>query len=82
MKQEQSNPVVHLENSGYQNASPIPMLACLKALLEDGWFALGNVLLLIGGDDSVDLRFRPFTLQVLHRPSIQLSAERNEAHSA
>jgi len=32
--------------------------AFLKALFVDSWFALGNVLLLIGGDDSVEIRFK------------------------
>jgi hypothetical protein len=34
-------------------------LGNLKALCGAGWFALGNVLLLIGGDDTVEINFMP-----------------------
>lgn len=62
--------------------SALQGLASFKAIVVDGWFALGNVLLLIGGDDSVELGFRSFSIQVANQTAIQLSQDNTEGHSA
>ena len=48
-------------------------LSFLKALFVDSWFALGNVLLLIGGDDSVEIGFESLTSLTLNQAEIPLS---------
>lgn len=45
----------------------------LKALIKDSWFALGNVLLLIGGDDSVEIGFESLTSLTLNQAAIPIS---------
>lgn len=62
--------------------SALQGLASFKIIVVDGWFALGNVLLLIGGDDSVELGFRSFSIQVANQSAIQLSQDNAEGHSA
>ncbi len=45
-------------------------LSKLKAYFIESWFVLGNVLLLMGGDDSVEIKFRPNTIHLLNQSSI------------
>jgi hypothetical protein len=48
-------------------------LFMLKALIKDSWFALGNVLLLIGGDDSVEIGVASFKSLTLNQAALPLS---------
>jgi hypothetical protein len=48
-------------------------LSVLKALFVDSWFALGNVLLLIGGDDSVEIGFESLASLTLNQTTIPFS---------
>lgn len=50
----------------------------LKALCTDAWFALGNALLLIGGDDSVEIGFGSFAPLTLSQTTIPISGNDNE----
>ena len=45
----------------------------LKALTVGIWFALGNTLLLIGGDDSIEFGFESFTSLTLNQQATPLS---------
>lgn len=51
----------------------------LKTLFLDGWYALGNVLLLIGGDDTVEIGFKSHAIQLTGRSSITLTANDNKS---
>lgn len=83
MKQEQPNSNVCHENRGYRMTNPaLQGLASFKTIVVAGWFALGNVLLLIGGDDSVEIGFKSLPIQLLNQSQIQLSPDSNEGHSA
>jgi hypothetical protein len=72
MKQEQFNSTTGQagQNSGV-NAWQV--LANLKILARNSWFLLGNVLLLIGGDDSVELCLASPSLQLTNQNSRTLS---------
>jgi hypothetical protein len=61
--------------SGHENGHQpfLQKLHFLKVLIIDSWFALGNVLLLIGGDDSVEIRFTSLTSLTLHQAAIPVS---------
>jgi len=45
----------------------------LKALTVKIWFTLGNALLFIGGDDSIEFGFESFTSLTLNQPATPLS---------
>jgi hypothetical protein len=45
----------------------------LKAILVGSWFALGSALLLIGGDDSVEIGFGSLAPLALNQTTIPLS---------
>jgi hypothetical protein len=47
----------------------------LKALFWANWFALGNVLLLIGGDDSVEIGINPRAFIKLNQTPLPQSSE-------
>jgi hypothetical protein len=53
----------------------------LKAVLAGGWFALGNALLLIGGDDSVEIGFGALAPLALNQTIIPISGNANEDSS-
>jgi len=57
-------------------------LSALKALARNSWFLLGNVLLLIGGDDSVELCLTSSALQLTNHSSIAMSAHVSEDSGA
>lgn len=64
MKPEQHNRITSRLQRG---------LIFLKAVMIDSWFALGNVLLLMGGDDSVEIGLESLTTLTLNQPVIPLS---------
>jgi hypothetical protein len=83
MKQEQ--PSFNSSHSTPKNQQYIPImeqLTYLKAILVCSWFFLGNVLLLIGGDDSVDLGIKANALQLLNQSSMTLSIDNNKGHAS
>jgi hypothetical protein len=54
------------------------VIAKLKTLLAESGVILGNVLLLMGGDDSVELKVH-FS-HLLNKPSMPLSINSDEGH--
>jgi hypothetical protein len=50
----------------------------LKAIFAGGWFALGNALLLIGGDDSVEIGFGSLVPLALNPTTNPISGNNNE----
>ena len=54
----------------------------LKAFFVGSWFALGNALLLIGGDDSVEIGFESLAPLTLNRTTIPLSGNNIEGGRA
>lgn len=48
-------------------------LSTLKDFFVDSWYALGSVLLLIGGDDSVEVGFKLKVAQLLQQRLIPVS---------
>lgn len=81
---EQEQPNCNSSYSTTKNRQRIPImqdLSHLKLLLVGSWFFLGNVLLLIGGDDSVDLGIKPNTIQLLNQSSMMLPIDNNKGHA-
>lgn len=63
-------------HSGWQQREGLPLnqgLSSLKYFFVDSWYALGSVLLLIGGDDSVEVGFKPKVAQLLQQTSTPIS---------
>jgi hypothetical protein len=63
-----------------QHSKIIPMrqgLFNLKAVFVDGWFALGNLLLLLGGNDSVEIGMKFRSRKVLDKSAISLLSGKN-----
>jgi hypothetical protein len=54
------------------------LLSKFKLYFIEGWFVLGNVLLLMGGDDSVEIKFRPNAIHLLNQSSIPFSGNYDE----
>jgi hypothetical protein len=57
----------------YSLPHKIQGLTKLKAYFIESWFVLGNVLLLMGGDDSVEIGFRSHAVHLLNQSSIPVS---------
>ncbi len=80
MKQEKfSRESVHTDGELRISVSIGQKLLDLKALLLDSWYALGNVLLLIGGDETVEIGFKSDAIQLMSRSSITLTADDNKS---
>lgn len=63
-----------------QHPKIIPMqqgLSKLRAVFVDGWFALGNLLLLLGGDDFVEIGMQSHSRKVLDKSAISLLSGKN-----
>mgnify|MGYP001636543296 CR=1 FL=1 len=60
----------------------VTVLTKLKARCSEGWLALGNILLFIGGDDSVEIGLQSNTTQLFTHSTISLSSENNRGQSS
>jgi hypothetical protein len=69
-------------NTEHQEIMPTQQgLPKLKALFWGSWFALGNMLLLIGGDDSVEIGLQSHSKLMLTHSTISLSGENNRGQN-
>lgn len=50
----------------------------MKEFCANSVCALGNILLLLGGDDSIELTFKPASVKLLNSPPIPLAADTEE----
>jgi hypothetical protein len=83
MKQEQYNHKTSYSSMQHSKIAAISQeLSNLKATLVDSWFALGNLLLLIGGDDSVEIGMKFHSIQILNPSVILLTGEKNSGQSS
>lgn len=80
MKSEKLNLTTGQVNRG-RGINAWRMLARLKIFARNSWFLLGNVLLLIGGDDSVELCQASSLLQLPPHTSIILPTDISEDSS-
>jgi len=53
-------------------------LSNLKAYVVATWIAFGNLLLFMGGDDSVEIGFHPCSMEMLSPSAITLTVESNK----
>jgi hypothetical protein len=80
MKQEQFNfKTLHIGRQQHMGALIDLKLPSLKDLFFDSCHVLGNVLLLIGGDDTVEIGFKSQSIQLMAPPSRQLTSTDNKA---
>jgi hypothetical protein len=79
MKQQQPNPINR--HHGKHVWNPIRLVVTnLKTLLAGSWAALGNFLLLIGGDDSVEFGITPPAIHLINEPPLSINSD--EGHGA
>lgn len=53
-------------------------LSNLKANVAAMWIAFGNLLLFMGGDDSVEIGFHPCSMEMLSPSAIPLTGDSNK----
>jgi hypothetical protein len=65
-------------DNAYSSLHKSQGLTKLRAYFIESWFVLGNVLLLMGGDDSVEIKFRPNAIHLLNQSSMPFAGNYDE----